>query len=389
MISLRDELQKSLSALRRKSNILWPYSTRNAEPRSRNSILKIIEKIENNEKLTIDQAKGIVRRSPFLDIPRFNIVYDIPCEYMHTGCLGVVKKLVEMTFDVGENRPRNTKRKLSSSKEFTKLMLITKVFKEFSRRARALDFSAFKAQEYRNIGLFFFPVVVECIEIGEKEMTLWLLFLAYMLRSSVITSEEFNPLSIDVINNCCDQFYHMFEQLFGAQNCTYNLHVLCCHLLEIRTHGPLTETSAFKFESYYGEVRKSFVPGTSSPLKQILKKILLKRNLRNHFCASNIFISNYETPLECNNIVYKFVRNEFLIYKVSDVSNNIVTCQKMGQYPVSFPETPQLDWAGVGVFKKGGTCAEKTTFPTSDICGKVITVGKFLITCPNAVLREK
>ena len=71
-----------------------------SQHRSRNSILEIVEKIENNERLSIDESKGIVGRSLLLDIPDFNFTYDVPAEYLHSGCLGVIKKLVELTFNV-------------------------------------------------------------------------------------------------------------------------------------------------------------------------------------------------------------------------------------------------------------------------------------------------
>ena len=155
LIALKEELQKSLSALKKKSNILWPSSTMGAKNRSRQEILDIVTKIENNEQLSLEESKGIVGRSPLLDFPNFNFVYDAPAEYLHSSCLGVIKRLVELTFDVGDKRKRLTKRKLSSTVLFNKLMLTIKVFKEFSRRARKLDFAVFKGQEFRNLALFF------------------------------------------------------------------------------------------------------------------------------------------------------------------------------------------------------------------------------------------
>ena len=388
LLSLKQELQKSVNALKTKSNILWPHSTMNSVNRTRSTILEIVQKLANNEILSIDEAKGVNGRSVLLDIPMFNFVYDSPAEYLHCSCLGVIKRLIELTFDVGERRTRVTRRKLSLIADFNKLMLCTKVFKEFSRRARSLDFSVFKAQEYRNIGLFFFIHVLSCIDIGEKERILWL-NLAFMLRSSVIPSAEYSKINIDDVTLSCEIFYQVFEEIFGPKNCPYNLHVFCSHLTEIRTHGPLTETSAFKFESFYGEMRKSFVPGTTSTLKQIMKNILLKRTLTKHVCENNIFISNYETSLECNNLVYTYERNEFKMYQISEVDGNTVSCYKIGQYPVHFEETPHIDWSTVGVFKKGGTSSDLNVLQTSQICGKVLKVDKYLMTCPTNVLNEK
>ena len=388
LVSLKNDIQKTINALNKKTNILWPSSTLGSEPRTRNSILNIVERIENNEKLSLDEEKGVVGRSLLLDLPDFNYVYDAPAEYLHSGCLGVVKKLTELTFDVGENRTRVTKRKLSSTKTFNELMLKTKVFKEFPRRARRLDFAVFKGQEFRNLCIFFFPLVLECIEPEAKERNLWL-NLCYSLRASLIPTEEFKQIKLDDVNDCCHYFYKVFEQIFGPLNCTYNLHVLCGHMLEIRTHGPLTQTSAFKFESFYGEMRRSFVPGTVSPMKQICKNILLKRAISSHQCDNNIVISNYDTPLESNKFIYCYKNKEYLIYQVKHINDTEVTCNKVGQYKATFKETPNLNWATVGVFRKGGISADTTTIRKNEIKGKVLCVGKYLITCSFNVLNEK
>lgn len=68
--------------------------------RTRASILTIVEKIENEERLSLDESMGIIGRSVLLDVPQFNFVYDVPAEYMHCGCLGVIKRLVELCFAV-------------------------------------------------------------------------------------------------------------------------------------------------------------------------------------------------------------------------------------------------------------------------------------------------
>ena len=388
LASLKEELEKSLKALKRKSNILWPSSTMDSLHRSRKSILAIVRRIERGENLSLDESKGVLGRSLLLDIPHFNYIYDAPVEYMHLSCIGVTKRLIECTFNVGTKRSRITKRKLSSPSDFNKLMHATKVTKESSRRARNLDLAVFKAQEYRNCAIFFFPLVLECIEPGAKEINLWL-YLAFMLRSSVLPSIEYAPVNLNHVRECCVLFYKLFEELFGKQNCSYSLHVFCSHLTEIRTHGPLTETSAFKFESFYGEVRRSFVSGTTSPLKQIMKNILLKRAISSHVCQNDIFISNYDTPMECNSMIYCYKRKQYYIYQITDIIGDNISCHKIGQYPAHFEETPNLNWSSVGVFKRGGTCSDTTVISKSDIAGKVLNVGKYLVTCPTNVLNEK
>ena len=324
-----------------------------------------------------------------LDVPNFDIVHDSPGEYLHSVCLGVVKKLVELTFSVGEIRPRKTKRKLSKPATFNLLMLECLTPREFSRRARELDFSVMKGAEFRNLAIFFFIIIIECIEVGQGERKLWL-YLAYMIRACIIPVEEYSFVNQNDITDCCQKYYKLYEKLMGEENCTYNTHLVLSHLPKIRVHGPLTLTSAFGFESFYGEMRHCFVPETGSPLKQILSKVILKRTLSHHSCKIPIFYSNYKTSLEDNSMIYCWENNDHNIYIIQDiVDDENLICKKIGKYPHEFEETPTLNWARVGVYKKGGIGPENYIVNKKKISGKVLHVMNFLITCPNNILREK
>ena len=372
----------------KKSNIVWPKSTMSGPPRTRQEILNIIEKIENNQQMTSDESKGIVGRSLLFDFPGFNFVSDITVEYLHCVCLGVTKKCVELTFKVGENRPRITKRKLSLPSDFNLKIHSVKFPFEFNRRIRDLDFSVYKGQEFRNLLLFLFPLILDCIEPNEKERHMWL-NLSYMIKACVIPSEEFRQLPDGLVETCMKSFYSLYEKLFGARNCTYNTHVVGSHLIEIRFHGPLTQTSAFPFESFYGEMRNSFVPGTPSTLKQIMQNVLIKRAISNHRCENSIYISPKETSQQANNLIYCFVNRSYVLYKVISVDGDSITCLNMETLPCIFPETPNLSWNLIGVFKQGNICNEPITINRSTVKGKVIKINEFLITCPINVLNEK
>ena len=266
----------------KKKKIVWPSNTINGLPRTREEILEITRRLEEEpDRVSKDDAKGIVGRSAFLDIPGFDMLYGFPPEYLHGACLGVGKKLICLTFNVGAKFTRTTKRKLSSVQDFARAISKVKFFREFSRRARTLDLANMKGQEYRNIILFYFQIVIDCIENSAKERRLWLLF-SFMIRACVIPTEEFNEIDPAVIQYCCTQFYILYEKLFGVTNCTYYTHIIGGHLIQIRENGPLTFTSAFPFESFYGEIRHAFQPGTQSPLIQIFRKHFVETQ----YCAT-------------------------------------------------------------------------------------------------------
>ena len=385
---LKKLTQEEKSLKTKKSNIVWPQSSSDGPPRTIEEISEIIDKIENNQVMGIDERKGIVGRSVFFDLPGFNFITCISTEYLHSVCLGVVKKSVELTFKVGESRQRETNRKLSLPSQFNDQIFDVKIFRESNRRIRDLDFAVYKGQEFRNLLLFFFPLILNCIEPGEKERNMWL-YLTFMIKACVIPREEFGPVPLDMIETSMKQFYTLYEQLFGMKNCTYNTHVVGSHLLEMRYHGPLTYTSAFPFESFYGELRNSFVPGTVSPLKQVLKNVLIKRVISKHRCENEIYISAKETPKEANNMVYCFERNEYVIYKVQSVEGNMLICYEQEKLLCSFAETPNLPWNLIGVFKKGILRDTPIVINKNDVKGKVVVVNDYLLTCPRNVLNEK
>ena len=373
---------------RKNNNIVWPASTKNGPKRTVQKVLEILDKIENGDILSMDESKGIMGRSLLLDIPYFHFINDITVEYLHGVCLGVVRKTIVLTFNVGEIRQRNTTRKLSSVNDFNQLMSQVKVVREYSRRSRNLDLSVMKGQEYRNIIIVFFPLIINCIEPNAKERRLWLL-LAYSIRACVLPDVEFNNIDISVIDYCGKHFYNLFESLFHSRNCSYYVHVVGSHMPQIRSKGPLTATSAFGFESFYGEMRHSFTPRTNSPLKQIMENILLKRSISHHCCQSTIYFSPNDSPMESNSLIYTFFENEYQFHKIKSIDDNVMECYKLGKYPTSFPETPTLNWGKIGVFQAGGISEETTLIMKENVAGKVLQVNDLFLTCPNNVLLEK
>lgn len=229
---------------------------------------------------------------------------------------------------------------------------------------------------------------MECIDPVHKERKLWLQH-AYVIRSCIVPEQEFKNVKLESIEETSTKFYELYERLFGPYNCTYNTHVIGSHLIEIRYRGPLTETSAFGFESFYSEIRNSFTPGTQSTLKQIFKKVLIKRYLGHHCCQTSIRYSDKESAMANDTLIYCYQDGTHKMYKIIENNEDHVMCNRQGKYKCTFKEMPNIDWASVGVYTQGPTSDRIKKIMKKNICGKVIKVKQFLITCPNNVLREK
>jgi hypothetical protein len=220
---------------------------------------------------------------------------------------------------------------------------------------------------------------------------LWLL-LAFSIRACILPEDEYLFVNQQEIEMCTDKFYALYEELFGTKNCTYSVHIVASHLLQMRSTGPLTVCSAFPFEHFYGELRHSFVPGTVSPLKQILQTVILKRKLTSHCCSETIHYSPKDTALECNSLVYKFVDGKHILYKILAIDKNYpntLSCVRQGKFRYYSDHATDIDWSSVGVYKLGGLYDNVENVDRRDISGKILKVKNYLITCPLNILREK
>lgn len=229
--------------------------------------------------------------------------------------------------------------------------------------------------------------------IGEqlkKECQLWY-SLVFMIRSCILPNEEFEHVNVASIFSACELYYNIFFELYGQLNCNYYLHVVPSHLTKIRGDVPLTERSAFPFESFYSEMKNLYKSGTTATLKQILKNTIMKRKLEHHVCSKTIFYQteNKDSPLENNSSIYTFKNNQHELYVITEINGNELICKRQGKFKFSTPLMPRYDWKSIGVFRKGPIGTQTFTINKSDVKGKFMIVQNVLVTAPNNVLNEK
>lgn len=67
----------------------------------------------------------------------------------------------------------------------------------------------------------------------------------HILNSDFITSKE-----LETAGKLLSKYVHLFEEIFGKENMTFNVHLLT-HLADtVRNWGPLWVHAAFRFESW-------------------------------------------------------------------------------------------------------------------------------------------
>ena len=169
---------------------------------------------------------------------------DMPPDYMHIVCLGVVRRLMNY-FTTTQHGLYRCK---LSRQEIENLMdgYVLKLPVEFSRPIRSLkQMSYFKASEYRTWLLYAGPVLFRnCLKAEFYEH-----FISLHCAITILGSTRLSHMNSSA-QTCIESFCQNIETLFGQSQCTFNCHCLL-HLPEFSSKmGPLDTFSCFPYESF-------------------------------------------------------------------------------------------------------------------------------------------
>lgn len=335
---------------------------------------------EPKKKKDLEVVKGIRAVSPLASVEDFDMLKQIPTESMHLVDLGVVRKMVKISFDY----PAGTKRVSFNTPDLSLLdeeLETVKVPTEFSRRTRGVDPTVWKAEEYRNLILAFFPIVVrhmtsvQCREI-------WYLTV-YIVRAVNLPMDVMREAG--VTDALVLKWYQKFQSVFGIHNCSYNVHCFS-HILEVRKLGPLSETSAVRYEDMYGVLKRNFHAGTQSMGKQASQNSLVSLTYGHHCCQKSVTFKEKETQKNSDVILY--TRQGMLVKCTSVLGSTILGLQIHVEDGLYLYE--QYDFNKVLCFrvKKNVKSKEEEilTIPKSDITGKGVLAEDIISVIPNNLL---
>ena len=246
-----------------------------------------------------------------------------------------------------------------------------------------------KGEEFRNLLLFHFPHVISSIEHGPNEQKIWLV-MVFQVRAYVLPDNEYQHVSENELAICNEKFITLYEMVYGMNNASYNVHMVC-HMKEIRSQGKLTDTSTFPQESYYGEMRNSYVTGTCSTGKQLLQHAYLKRQLPHSKRRRSLRFRDKKTSRTDDTLIYIFENGAYKFYKIIKIQNDgQYMCHRIGKRQFEPQETAveKLKWETVGVFKFAAFTNQEITLSRNQISGKAIIVKDLIMTCPTNVLQE-
>jgi len=213
-------------------------------------------------------------RTILTKIPNFDIINNIPFDYMHCVCIGVMKKI--LTFWIGGVKkhtlalPKNLILILDKKINILGQYIpheFQKAPNENSKKHPLHDASRLKASELRQIflytGMVIFPDILSK-EIYENFMKLCV---AIRILSTANISKEYTEFAKSLVNHFVASFAKLYEKSYLSSN----THIIQHLADDTKQYGPLDTFSAFPFENYMQPLKKKIKSGVK-PLQQLVRR---------------------------------------------------------------------------------------------------------------------
>ncbi|KAL7296822.1 hypothetical protein TKK_0010219 [Trichogramma kaykai] len=288
--------------------VRYPISDQMDNLRNHETHLRDLSELNESRKLSINGVKG---ESALLSIEHFDIVWNLPPDYMHNALMGVTKQL---TLHWKKIIPKDKYKKLIGRMSHVKLS------KDLRRSLRTLEFTTkYKALEWKTWLLFgSVPCLFKILD--DSMFKSYLLFVnsIFTLLKSEITQEEVNDCEYDLI-----RFVGECELNYTVKFMTYNVHMLIHYCSSIRKCGPLWGNSAFPFESAIGKFIKE-INAPNGCCKQISNNWMRRCTFETHVQNNT---SNSRTAIEYSK---SLIQNKTYLHNVSRVGD--VTLLGIGTY---------------------------------------------------------
>lgn len=196
------------------------------------------------------------------------MVTQIPLDYMHLVCLGVMKKLLQFWFK-GRQDVRIPNLPFQELNSFY-LSFKSYMTNDFARKPRSLtDSDRFKAAEFRQI-LLYTGVVAFRDFLSEK---LYKHFLYLFCAIRILASPNMCVRLNGTAQYLLEEFIKMYGQIYGREYITHNVHNLCHLCQDVLKFGCLDNFSAFAPESYMHSIKKKVCVQSAKLLQQIVKRV--------------------------------------------------------------------------------------------------------------------
>lgn len=202
----------------------------------------------------------------------FDMVKQIPLDYLHTVLLGVMKKLIRMWLcgNTVARQPSTLIQQISGRL----LNIAVHQPLELQRKIRSLsNFGHFKGTEFRSFLLYAGPVALKDI----LPIHLYQHFLLLHSSISILCDKETCKTHSDLVRHMLNAFINDMSDIYGEENVIYNVHCLTHLVDDVQQFGSLDEFSSFPFESYMFQIKRLLHKNCQS-LAEISNRIIEMHN---------------------------------------------------------------------------------------------------------------
>ena len=141
---------------------------------------------------------------------------------------------------------------------------------EFARKPRHLKYvKNFKAIEFRQFILYTGIIALKNIVSQDVYLNFLSLHIAITILNNPFLCK--NGLNLDYAKILLEKFVKHFEQLYGSELVSYNIHNLLHLVDDVRKYGELENFSAFRFENFI-KLIKSLIRKGNQPLQQLMRR---------------------------------------------------------------------------------------------------------------------
>lgn len=241
--------------------------------------------------------KGV---TPLANITNLGLVTSFPLDYMHSVCLGVMKKLILLWRDGSRLFRLTPEKKLILDDRMNE---INKKFwpSDFNRKPRSIsEVEYWKAKEYRQFLLYIAPVVLHDLLPKHVYCNFLLLKFGIMILLSSFLNKEYNSYAKDLLH----LFVRHTQQIYGNQFCIYNVHTLI-HLADDARHfSSLENINCFPFENYLYQLKR-MLRKSNEPLQQVIHRLTERDNIMSRDTNNTMtYLGGKPTVEEMNRKVY-------------------------------------------------------------------------------------
>jgi len=205
----------------------------------------------------------------------FDLVKDVPLDYMHLVCIGVMKRLLGLWVLPG-TAYKMTKEKVENASK--RLLAVREYFpKEFQRKSESFEcLAAWKATQYRSFLLYIGVVILRDILSTDLLEHFQLLVVCMRILARHVSPDSPERLQIlqrrgNIARKWLRSFVKRGVHLYTENFAVYNVHNLIHCADDYIRFGALDSYSCFRYESCLGRLKK-LVTGHCKPAIQIINK---------------------------------------------------------------------------------------------------------------------